>query len=114
MKDYLDSLEQMIKGAPDCKTLQKFALEAMESLEKGIADATKRMAKLEERMIPPTTLPGVIIWIKQQIDDYAIPYKNFIIQIAEYAARLEKIQKAISDKANALACADIASKPPGL
>jgi hypothetical protein len=112
MKDYLDSLEDMIKRAPDCKTLQKFALEAIESLEKGISDATTRMTKLQPLMTPPAGLPGVIIWIKAQIDLYAVPFETYLKQIAEYTARLEKIQQAISDKANALACGDIAAVIP--
>jgi len=61
---------------------------------------------LEELIIPPTSLPGVIIWIKAQIELYKPPYEAHLKQIAEYTAKLQKIQQLFSEKAAALACSE--------
>jgi hypothetical protein len=106
MKAYLDDLEQRMNEANTCEALRDAAQEAMDSLQQGMDDAQKEINKLVQLIIPPTTLPGVIIWIKAQIDLYKPPYEAYLEQLSMYAEQLQKIQQLLSDKVAELACKD--------
>jgi hypothetical protein len=105
MSVYLDDLEKRMSEATSCAALTAAARDAMDSIQQGIDDAQAEVQKLAQLIIPPTTLPGVIIWIKAQIELYAPPYQAYLTQIASYTELLQKLQALLAEKAAAL-CQD--------
>ena len=110
---YLTALEERMKAANSCKALSDAARDAMESLQQGLNDANAKVQSLTQLIIPPTTLPGVIVWIKAVIETYTKPYETYVKQVVLYTEKLTAFQNLLSEKMQQLACQDsVIPAPP--
>lgn len=102
--EWVKNLKKQIDAIPDCASLDKLIQEVKDIFTKQISDAASEIAKLAGLIVPPTSLPKVIKYLKNLATQYLAPYQQAVQKQAELIKAYGEVLKAIEDKRNNLHC----------
>lgn len=102
--EWVKNLKNQIDTVPDCASLDKKIQELKDMFVKQIEEAGTEVSKLAALIVPPTSLPKVIKYLKNLATQYLAPYNQAVAKRLELIKAYAEVLKAIEEKRNSLHC----------